>query len=59
MVLGLSDGKEKVLFGGSDGIKEKFNLLDDYYNYVRPSKDPGYYKTVNLKYHGQIICRQK
>ena len=59
VVLGLSDGKEKVLFGGSDGIKEKFNLLDDYYNYVRPSKDPGYYKTVNLKYHGQIICRQK
>lgn len=59
VVLGLSDGKEKVLFGGSDRIKEKFNLLDDYYNYVRPSKDPGYYNTVNLKYHGQIICRQK
>lgn len=59
VVLGLYDGREKILFGGSDSIQEKFKLLDDYYTYIRPSKDPGYYKTVNLKYHGQIICRQK
>lgn len=59
VVLCLSDGREKVLFGGSDSIKEKFSLLDDYYSYIRPSKDPDYYKTVNLKYRGQIICRQK
>lgn len=59
VTLGLSDGREKILFGGSDSFKEKFKLLEDYYAYIRPSKDPGYYKTVNLKYHGQIICRQK
>lgn len=59
VLLGLSDGREKIIFGGSDNFKEKFALLDDYYNYIRPSKEPGYYKTVNLKYHGQIICRQK
>ena len=57
--LGLSDGREQIIFGGSDSFREKFALLDDYYNYIRPSKEPGYYKTVNLKYHGQIICRQK
>lgn len=59
VVLGLADGRENVIFGGSDSFKEKFSLLEDYYSYIRPSKDPGYYKTVNLKYHGQIICRQK
>lgn len=59
VLLGLADGREQVIFGGSDSYREKFALLDDYFNYIRPSKDPGYYKTVNLKYHGQIICRQK
>ena len=59
VLLGLADGREQVIFGGSDSFKEKFARLDDYYNYIRPSKEPGYYKTVNLKYHGQIICRQK
>ena len=33
--------------------------IDRYLGTIAPSKPEGYYKTVNVKYNQQIICRQK
>lgn len=51
-------GKEVFLFGRPDGIKDKFRRMEDYYKYIAPEKDPGWYRTVNVKFDGQIVCRR-
>ncbi|MBO6168839.1 MAG: cell division protein FtsQ/DivIB [Bacteroidales bacterium] len=53
-----TQGKERFIFGYPDDIQAKFGRLAKYYSHVRPSKDEGYYKSVNLKYNNQIICRK-
>lgn len=52
------DGKERFIFGFPDDIPAKFAKMGKYYSHIRPSKDEGYYKSVNLKYNKQIICRK-
>ena len=52
------DGKERFIFGFPDNIPAKFAKMGKYFSYIRPSKDEGYYKSVNLKYNKQIICRK-
>lgn len=52
-------GRERFLFGPPQRIAEKFGKIRDFYEYIAPSKEEGYYRTVNLKYEGQIVCRQK
>lgn len=51
-------GKETFLFGPPDRIAEKFSLMEKYYTSVLPSKDPDYYKTVDVRYKGQLVCRR-
>lgn len=51
-------GKEKFIFGKPDHFDEKFGRIEKYYTGIAPSKEPGYYSTVNVKYDGQIICRK-
>ena len=51
-------GREKILFGRPEDIKDKFRRLQQYYEYVVPEKGEGYYSTVNVKYKGQIVCRK-
>ena len=57
LVLYPSKGKEKFLFGGPDGYADKLARMEKYYTHIAPAKEPGYYKTVNVKYEQQIICR--
>ncbi len=52
------EGKEEFLFGPPVRIEEKFRLLTAYYRSVVPSKDPGYYKTVDLRYRKQVVCKK-
>lgn len=59
LVLYPRDGAEHFIFGAPDKFKEKFSRMEDYYRYVKPSKDSAYYRSVNVKYEGQIVCRQK
>ena len=54
-----AEGVEHFIFGDSSRAAEKFALVSDYYNYIQPSKDAGWYHVVNVKYPGQIICRKK
>lgn len=50
------EGKERFLFGHPDNIEKKFSRMEDYYRYIVPSKEEGYYTTVNVKFRGQIVC---
>ena len=51
-------GKETFIFGAPDRWQEKFAAMERYYWVIAPAKEEGYYATVNVKYPGQIICRQ-
>lgn len=51
-------GKEKFFFGPPVRIAEKFSLMDKYYTTVAPSKEPGHYSTVDVRYKGQLVCRR-
>lgn len=53
------EGSERFILGNSDNLKEKFGRIEKYYKYICPSKEEGYYRSVNVKYKNQIICRQK
>lgn len=52
------EGRERFIFGGPDNPAEKFERMERYYRYILPEKGPDYYKTVNVKYKGQVICRK-
>ncbi len=52
-------GKERFIFGWPDGIEDKFSRMEEYYKYIKPSKEEGHYRTVDVRYNGQIVCRQK
>jgi len=51
-------GNERFVFGGPTNIKNKLDKIRLYYNYIIPEKGEGYYRTVNVKYENQIICKQ-
>ena len=53
------EGKEKFIFGKPDGLKEKFSAIETYYRYIEPTKEKGYYASVDVRYEDQIICREK
>lgn len=54
LVLVPREGKEKFVFGSPAGYEKKFARIERYYQYIRPQKE---YTTVNVKYDGQIICK--
>ncbi|MCQ2184747.1 MAG: hypothetical protein MJY62_04985 [Bacteroidales bacterium] len=54
----LADGWERVIFGGPRGYQRKFASIDKYRDKIRPVKPDRYYKSVNVKFDGQIICRK-
>ncbi len=59
LVLSPRQGRERFIFGEPEDFEAKFSRIEDYYKYIRPAKDSAYYRTVNVKYDGQIICRQQ
>lgn len=52
------EGKEKFIFGKPESFEKKFEKIGYYYSHVKPSKEDGYYSSVNVKYDNQIICRK-
>lgn len=52
------EGKEKFIFGPPVKVAQKFALMKAYYESVVPYKEAGYYKTVDLRYKGQLVCRK-
>lgn len=57
LVLVPREGKERFLFGTPADAEAKFKRIRAYYETIAPlGKD---YRTVNVKYDGQIVCRHK
>lgn len=49
------EGRESFIFGQPRRVEAKFSRMEDYYRYIRPTGKN--YRSVNLKYDGQIICK--
>lgn len=52
------EGKEKFIFGNMGGAEKKFARMKEYYEFIAPSKEEGYYSSVDIRYEGQIVCRK-
>jgi len=59
LLLTLDGRKEEFLIGQPEDIPDKLARIGRYLTLIAPYKAEGYYKTVNVKYKQQIICRQK
>ena len=57
IVLVPREGKEKFIFGYPDNIEEKFEKFRKYYTAIIPEAGKEKYKTVDLRFKGQIICK--
>ncbi len=49
-------GNYKIEFGKLEGIQTKFKKLKAFYNKAFLDKTIEKYKTINLKYHNQVVC---
>ena len=58
LVLIPREGTERFIFGTPTGIDAKFDRIRKYYESVAPSRETPY-KTVDVRFDGQIICRNK
>lgn len=58
LVLEQEGGAEKIIYGRPDHDKEKLSGIRTYYSKIKPNKPEGFYKSINVKYNGQIVCRQ-
>ena len=58
IILVPSAGREKFILGEPDDINDKFERIGKYYTTIRPAKGENTYKSVNVKYDGQIVCRK-
>lgn len=58
LVLIPREGRERFLFGRPERVEEKFALMSSYYESVRPTKEAGYYGTVDVRYRKQLVCRK-
>lgn len=57
MTLYPREGREKFLFGQMNNVEEKIEKMHKYYTNILPKKGKDYYKTVDLKYADQIVCK--
>ena len=53
------EGDEQFLFGQPVDIEDKFRKMEKYYTHIIPAKGANHYRTVDLKYKGQIVCKEK
>ena len=56
LVLTPRQGNEQFIFGEPVHVKEKMSLLKAYYESVVPVQPN--YRTVDLRYRGQLVCRK-
>lgn len=51
-------GSERFIFGSPFEAEAKFDRISEYYRYILPECGEGYYKTVNVKFDKQIVCKK-
>ena len=59
LLLTLDGRSEEFIVGQPVDVADKLRRIDRYLGNIAPTQEEGYYKTVNVKYKQQIICRQK
>lgn len=52
------EGKERFIIGRPDELDKKFGKIGLYYTSIAPAKEEGTYRTVNVKFENQIICKK-
>ena len=55
-ILSVRSGQYKIEFGSLEKKKIKFKKLKAFYNKAFVDKTIDQYKTINLKYHNQVVC---
>lgn len=55
LVLIPREGNERFIIGQPVNLEDKFGRIEKYYSAIAPSGKV--YRTINLKYDGQIVCR--
>ena len=51
------EGEEKFLFGQPHSVAEKFTKMEKYYTTIIPEKGSSRYKSVDVRFEGQIVCK--
>lgn len=59
LILVPREGDERFLFGQPEDVEEKFGKMEKYYTHIVASAEARKYRTVDLRYKGQIVCREK
>jgi len=57
LVLFPREGQERFVFGTPTGIDAKFGRIRKYYEAVAPAREKPY-RTVDVRFDGQIVCRK-
>lgn len=57
--LKVGEGRERFIFGAPEDFATKFDKMEKYFSYIATgAEDAPKYKSVNLKYNKQLICRK-
>lgn len=51
-------GNQRIILGNADSLERKFEKLLLFYRKIVPKTGIGAYKSVNLKFAGQIVCER-
>lgn len=51
-------GRQQIILGNSEALEEKFQKLMLFYTKIVPRVGIDAYKSVNLKYRGQLVCER-
>lgn len=54
----MTDSPEAFLFGTPDDIESKFARIEKWYTALKPAVADRHYRTVNVKFDDQIVCRK-
>jgi cell division protein FtsQ len=57
LILVPREGNEKFLFGQPNSLAEKFGKMEKYYTTIVPAKGGNKYKTVDVRFDRQIVCK--
>lgn len=54
-----AEGSEQFIFGDPFDYSSKLHRVSEYYKKIKPAEPDKTYRSVNVKFEGQIICRTK
>lgn len=58
LILVPREGREKFIFGRPEDIEDKLDKMKKYYTHIIPQKGKDFYREVDLRFEGQLVCRK-